>query len=480
LEIDMKKGMIPPLLAAILVAVFTVSSGVKPASAGSVTFTQAISPADGVPVVTSTHIAPAGLSAALLSQTIDWSTLGFSADPTLDFDNTALADAGPTSDTLADPPASGGMIIVGNDPITCPDAQYSTIQAAVTAANPGAHIMVCPGTYVEQVLIPAGRDNLVLQSQHPLQAVIQAPTLMTSPKAIVRVNAQSVDIQQFTIQGPGSGGCDSLEEGVFVDQGGSAVIEHNHITHIRDNPLSGCQNGLAVLIGRKSMSTTGTATVSHNTIDDFQKGGIVVDNSGSNGDIEKNIVKGVGPTILIAANGIQISRGATGVLKNNEVSGNVYTPGTVTSTGILLFQSGTTDVENNKVHDNDTGIYAYVSATTVEKNAVVRSTYDGITVDTSQGAQVQHNKTEQNDQGIGVYGTMNAMLDNNQAKDNGSNGFFADSGTSSNTFQDNKASGSGLFDCRDDSTGTGTAGTANSWLNDMGQTSMPTGICQAS
>jgi parallel beta-helix repeat protein len=478
----MAKRIIAPLLAAILAVVFTGSSGAKQVWAAPITFTQVISPADGAPVVTTTRVVPAGLPAALLAQTIDWSALGFSDDPTLNFDNTALADAGPTSSSLVDPASSGGTLFVGNNPITCPNAEYATIQAAVTAANPGAHIMVCPGTYVEQVLIPAGKDNLVLQSQKPLQAVIQAPTAMTTPKAIVRINAQNVDVQQFTIQGPGGFGCDSLEEGVFVDKGGSALIEHNHITHIRDNPLSGCQNGLAVLIGRTSMATTGSATVSHNTIDDFQKGGVVVDNAGSKGDIEKNIVQGVGPTLLIAANGIQIGRGAIAVVKNNEVSGNVYTPGTVTSTGILLFQSGSTDIENNKVHDNDTGIYAYLgdSTTTLEKNAVVRSTYDGITVDTSPGTQVQHNKTQQNDQGIGVYATMNATLANNQAKDNGSNGFFAGSDTSSNTFQDNQASGSGTFDCRDDSVGAGTGGTANSWLNDKGQTSMPSGICQGS
>jgi hypothetical protein len=60
---------------------------------------------------------------------------------------------------------------------------------------------------------------------------------------------------------------------------------------------------------------------------------------------------------------------------------------------------------------------------------------------------------------------------------NGSNGFFAGSDTSSNTFQDKHASGSGTFDCRDDSGG---AGTANFWLNDKGQTSQPSGICQGS
>ncbi|MGZ4831415.1 MAG: hypothetical protein ACXVZQ_00725 [Terriglobales bacterium] len=47
----------------------------------------------------------------------------------------------------------------------------------------------------------AGKDNLTLQSKKPLAAVIQAPAVMTSPKAIVRVQAQNAEILQFTIQG---------------------------------------------------------------------------------------------------------------------------------------------------------------------------------------------------------------------------------------------------------------------------------------
>src|SRR5579875_2470937 len=55
------------------------------------------------------------------------------------------------------------------------NSPYTTIQSAVTAAQPGDRIAVCPGTYQEQVTIPAGKDNLTLYSVQPWQAVIQAP-----------------------------------------------------------------------------------------------------------------------------------------------------------------------------------------------------------------------------------------------------------------------------------------------------------------
>src|SRR5205823_3195973 len=132
------------------------------------------------------------------------------------------------------------------------------------------------------------------------------------------------------------------------------------------------------------------------------------------------------------------------------------------------------------LHADQTAIYAFStdSGTTVNNNGAVGSTFDGITVDTSNGVGIHNNRSLNNDQGIGVYMTMSAMLDNNQAKDNRSNGFFAFSDTSGNTFQNDHASGSGMFDCRDDSTGPGTAGTANFWLSDTGATSSPPGICR--
>src|SRR3546814_20557140 len=70
--------------------------------------------------------------------------------------------------------------------------------------------------------------------------------------------------------------CNSIRYGVFVDNGGSALITDNHITEIRDLglTLSGCQNGIGVSVGRAlppDGPTTGSATVVHNLIDKYQK-----------------------------------------------------------------------------------------------------------------------------------------------------------------------------------------------------------------
>jgi hypothetical protein len=179
----------------------------------------------------------------------------------------------------------------------CAKDGYATIQAAVNAASAGDKVKVCAGTYTEQVTVGAGKDGLSLESEQPLKAVIKAPAVMTSPKAIVYVNgAQNVGVRGFTITGPGSGACDSIEYGVLVDNG-SATVEHNHITAIRDvDPASldtgtghsGCQNGGGVRFGRQAAGTTGSGSIRDNAIDDYQKGGIIVDAVGSNATVEHN------------------------------------------------------------------------------------------------------------------------------------------------------------------------------------------------
>jgi len=399
-------------------------------------------------------------------------------------------------------PAFAKDITVG----TCDGGGFPTIQAAVTAASPGDHIRVCPGTYVEQVTVPAGKDNLTLESQKPLQAIIQAPPAMTSPKAILRVSgAQNVTIRQFTIQGPGDGPCDSIEYGVRVDSGGSATIEKNHITHIRDAPFGGCQNGNAVQVGRAAESTTGSATVKDNTIDDYQKTGVVVSNNGSSATVQNNTIQGVGPTALIAQNGVQVSGGATGSVKNNDISGNVYTPQTFVSTGVLLFSPGAVTVENNNVHDNDVNVYDFLSSTAVsiKNNETYGGTFDGFDVVSSSGATLENNKAHDNlfdgvylsdtaggntlrnneltsngEDGINLDSANDNTLTNNKTRSNSRDGVHASSGSTNNTIQNNDAKTNTQFDCRDLSAGGGTAGTANFWLNDKGATSSPPGICK--
>jgi pectin methylesterase-like acyl-CoA thioesterase len=64
-----------------------------------------------------------------------------------------------TVPTLINDPS---MLIVDDDKMQCPNAQFMSINAAVLAASPGATIRVCPGVYRESVLVDKA---LTLQGQ---------------------------------------------------------------------------------------------------------------------------------------------------------------------------------------------------------------------------------------------------------------------------------------------------------------------------
>lgn len=277
-------------------------------------------------------------------------------------------------------PAMAATLVVDDnaDPATCDGkvSSFATISTAVAAASSGDTILVCPGTYTEQVTVTT--SSLTLQSQTPLAAIIKAPLSMADPKAVVHVNgATNVSILDFTVSGPGDSNCNSIRYGVRVDGGGSATLDGNKIQDIRDNPFGGCQNGIGILVGRALDVTTGSATITDNEIVGYQKGGIVVDKAGSSATITGNQVTGAGPTKIIGQNGIQVSRGATATITDNEVRNNFYLnsraagPGCpfvtpvdeppppfpvgsclVTATGILFFQSGSPGDEGQLNSEN--------------------------------------------------------------------------------------------------------------------------------
>ncbi len=319
----------------------------------------------------------------------------------------------------------------------------STIGAAVTAVASGTHIDVCPGTYAEQLTIPNSKDDITLTSTQARAATIKAPNTMAEPGDIIRVDgATGWTIRGFVISGPMPNNLFCSAEtraGVFVAGGGSVTVDDNEFTEIRaaDANLRGCQNGIAIRVGRQATPTSGTATITNNVFGKYQKGAIVIDGPGSSADVGLNTVNGEGPVNYIAQNGIQFSRGATGHVAGNTVAGHTYSLApTSSSTGVLIFQAGTgLVINNNNVHHND----------------------DNIDLITTNGAVVQQNAAQ-----------TATFFD----------GLFADSDTSGNQFVDNVATGNAILDCEDLSIDLGNLPpVANTWTGNTGNTSVPPGLC---
>ena len=356
--------------------------------------------------------------------------------------------------------AFGATLIVDDDgraspPTNCGSnaAAPSSIEAA-HEGSPGADtVNVCPGTYTEQVSFESDDTGTTIRSLVVWAASIRYPasgaTNLADDKAIVHVNAATgIRILAFTITGPGPFNCDSLRYGVWVENGGFATIQRNHITEIRDNdpfsldpPFSGCQNGVGIQVGRTLTDgpTSGRATITDNLIDRFQKNGMTIDNVGSSALVERNRVQGIGPTDVIAQNGIQVSRGAVATVTENRVQDHTYTLAPAfSSSGILLFEAGT--------------------GVRVSLNRVVRSD-DNIVAFTTSGALIRRN----------------TLLDSTFF-----DGIYMGSDTSNNRIEENFLRNNAEHDCHDDSVGPNNppALVANLWINNDGITENRPGLCQ--
>ncbi len=247
---------------------------------------------------------------------------------------------------------------------------FGTVQGGVSGvANPGT-VIVYAGNYPEQVYI--NKQLTMNAPDGPLATYIHAPATMTTLHIVNPGNPSnfqdvadivtisdtvSVSMTGFSIAGPGPSGCGSIHYGVFVIGGSSLNFSNGHVYSVRDNPFSGCQNGIAIRVGSNFLGQTGSGIVSSSVFTDNQKSAVIFDGPGVSGTIDSNLVTGNGPTNVIAQNGIQVSRSAVTTVTNNIVSGWYYSNYPTSASGCIeVYNAGNTTVANNRVSGCNVGI----------------------------------------------------------------------------------------------------------------------------
>jgi parallel beta-helix repeat protein len=348
---------------------------------------------------------------------------------------------------------------------------FTSIQAAVNAAHTGDTIRVFPGTYTEQVTVPSTKDDITLTAVQPGTAVVKAPATLTGTDGLIQIDgADDVTVRGFKITGPGS-----LFAGVWVYHNGSAVIENNTITSIRQDPISGVQGGIGVVLGRGG--TPGDAVIQGNRITDYQKEGITVAYQGSDAVILGNTITGAGPTGVNAQNGIDVNTGADAYIAGNTVSGNVFTVDN-SAVGILAFDAGHVTVLGNRVTGNSEGINVqFTDGVAILLNDVRGSVVNGIDLNALKNAIVAGNLVRDSGQdGIILRDTTNSLVSANIVLGSGADGIAVTGASQKNVIRFNVVANSGGNDLSDDTTGNGTAGTADTWAFNVHQTASPPGL----
>jgi len=87
-------------------------------------------------------------------------------------------------------------IVVDDDRADCPEADFTSIQAAVAAAAPGAKIVVCAGTYHEQVTVPKNGLKILAEGERG-EVVVDAHG---HDFGFLVVDASGVTIEGFRVE----------------------------------------------------------------------------------------------------------------------------------------------------------------------------------------------------------------------------------------------------------------------------------------
>ena len=343
--------------------------------------------------------------------------------------------------------AGAATLVVSNTSPQCARAEFTTIQAAINAAAPGDTVRVCPGVYPEQVTIGTSLkllgENGAILMPGPISGNGSDISNGDPLAAIILVqNATGVTIDGLIVDGSKNGltECSPFLVGILF-QNASGSITHNAVRSIATPPVSGCQDGDAI-VAQSSSGQSATVEIAFNSVHDYQKNGITGNETGTTVTIHHNTVTESAPANGAAPNGVQIGFGATGTITANNVSGNVWAPCvsinncTAAGSGILIFESNSVTIQNNDVGTNQVGLFVEGDGTTIHNNDVFNSlVLYGIAV-TGNDSAITGNSITHSDQDAIVIDGNNGTIRNNKIAD-ALVGVFTVNGSSGNSITGN-------------------------------------------
>lgn len=312
--------------------------------------------------------------------------------------------------------AQARTVVVSTDP-TCQNAikeRYSTIQAAVNASAVGGTVLVCPGTYPEQVVLSV--PLIIKGVNNP--AANQSSPVITIPAGGLIVNVgNGIDQAQLVMQGLAS--ANSQFVNLVIDGAGgscSAPTSGIKLYNVGDATWT---SSAGIVSGVTVRNQCGDAVNAENSYVTLQNS-VVHDVSGtgfraSGGDVlvsnnSMHNVGGWGAWLTASANsivqnntlstnsGITVDGSSTLV----QVSGNVIGP--YTGTGILVVESGV-NVKSNKINGAYAGIWLYKASNSFVMSNTLNHMYSfGIVDEGSQaGNLIQNNVLIDMPKGIVLY-----------------------------------------------------------------------------
>ena len=352
---------------------------------------------------------------------------------------------------------------------SCGHPHYATIQAAVDDMS-AARIIVCRGTYTEQVAVSR---SVVLEGRSG--AVIQAPAALPGQSSAIVSFAgpQQSLLQGFTITGASTTD-ERFFAGVEVRDGAQVTMTRNRIRDIPDNsPIF--QTGVGIYVAEAR------ADITRNTIERYADHGILLFGGNTFATISGNTIRSPGASGPSGSQiGIDVREGAEADVEDNTITGNT-SDFFMDGTGIVVDQTANVSIRDNEIRYNDRGIVlgdetAYVE---VRGNKVRNNTSTGLLIIEAAYNNVVKNEFNRNGgDGIALRSgdppATGNIIDSNKANDNGGNGISLGAGAIGNTVKNNEAIKNGAFDLTDANGGP----PANVYINNKCAKGNPPELCE--
>src|SRR5262249_17862017 len=142
-------------------------------------------------------------------------------------------------------PTPAALVLVDDDNVDCPQAQWHRINDAINAALPGDEVHVCIGTYPDQIVL---NKALTLSGEHSgsRTTVIQPVLLPVSKPSIVSQNPITagiiidtasvvIDTIDIDMSKNSVAGCSPQLAGIYVRNGNAFVLN----SHVHDTRVAG-------------------------------------------------------------------------------------------------------------------------------------------------------------------------------------------------------------------------------------------------
>lgn len=273
-------------------------------------------------------------------------------------------------------PAGSATIVVGPADGTCPGAIFTRIQSALDAAVPGSTIVVCAGTYAEQLLV-SKRVRLV---GSPGTRLVPGPlavsaTSLRSGRAVaaaITLRAPAtLDGLAVDATAHGITRCDGTEPllaGIYV-RGVAGRVTGSAVTGTRiAGAPAGCANGVGILV--QGSGADPLVRIEGVSIDAYQRAGIVVQD-GARARLRENAVVGDGDTPTHAQTGIEVATGSLARIEDNVVRANAGPSGAGCDldAGIVV-GAARARIRRNQLGANAVGIRATARGHDIRDNGI--------------------------------------------------------------------------------------------------------------